>query len=167
MMKAWYCHFWLAMNLPALILQRIIYTHESNPGLEKSWLSCEPKYQHPKVYFKTVVWTPYTPKSPQVLLISLYMTLPRGLLGSQRGGPRPLQLCPYESGDARGPPPLCMSMKEGGHRPPEPSCSKNCKNCCHSFNCGQIKLEGIFRVFRGLYWKFWNDSLKQNIHILL
>ena len=67
----------------------------------------------------------------------------------------------------KGPPTLWRSKKEGGHRPTEPSCSKNCKNCCHSFNCGQIKPEGIFRVFRGLYWKFWNDSLKQNIHMLL
>ena len=80
----------------------------------------------------------------------------KGLLARPTGLARP-----------EGPPALGRSKKEGGHRLPEPSCSKNYKNFCHSFNCGQIKPEGIFKVFRGLYWKFWNDSLKQHIHMLL
>ena len=50
-----------------------------------------------------------------------YMTPPRGLLGSWRGGRRPPQLGPYESGDLKGPPALRRSEKEGGRRPPEPS----------------------------------------------
>ena len=49
------------------------------------------------------------------------MTSPRGLLGSQRGGRRPPQLDLYKSGDAKGPPALCRSKKEG-HRVAEISC---------------------------------------------
>ena len=62
------------------------------------------------------------PKNPlRFFLISLYMTHPRGLLGSWRGGWRPPQLGPYKSGDAKGHWALHRSKKEGGHRPPEPS----------------------------------------------
>ena len=49
------------------------------------------------------------------------MTPPRGLLGSWRGGQRPPQMDPYESGEPKGPPGLSRSKKEGGHRPPKPS----------------------------------------------
>ena len=49
------------------------------------------------------------------------MTPPRGLLGSGRGGRRPPQFGPYESGDPKGAPALCRSKKEGGCRLPEPS----------------------------------------------
>ena len=51
------------------------------------------------------------------------MTPPRGLLGSGRGCRRPPQLGPYGSGDPKGPPALHRSKKEGGRKPPEPSCN--------------------------------------------
>ena len=55
---------------------------------------------------------PKDPKNPLRFFILHYMTCPKGLLGSGRGGRRPLQLGPYISGQQKGLTALQRSEKE-------------------------------------------------------